>query len=333
SKTVFLRSVSFVDAPGHETLMATMLSGAALMNGAILLIAANEPCPQAQTREHLMALEICGIDKIVIVQNKIDLVSEEAARENYRQIKEFVKGTIAEKAPVIPVSAHQNANISSLIHALETVIPTPKLDTSKPPRLYIARSFDVNMPGNRPKDLVGGVVGGSILQGELHQNDEIEISPGRRVEKGSKITYEPILTRATTLISGGKTYESVKPGGLVGVGTNLDPTLTKSDGLTGKVLGRPGTLPPVRETIRMELHLLEHVVGSAANMKVENIQQKEALMLNIGTATTVGIVSSVAKGICTVSLKLPVCGEEGQRIAIGRKIEGKWRLIGYGIIL
>ncbi|MCK5261591.1 MAG: GTP-binding protein, partial [Thermoplasmatales archaeon] len=71
-----LRVVSFVDAPGHETLMATMLSGAAIMDGAVLVIAANEQCPQPQTREHLTALEIAGTKNIVIVQNKIDLVSE-----------------------------------------------------------------------------------------------------------------------------------------------------------------------------------------------------------------------------------------------------------------
>ncbi|MCQ2071013.1 MAG: GTP-binding protein, partial [archaeon] len=63
AETEFLRAVSFVDAPGHETLMATMLSGAALMDGALLLVAANERCPQPQTKEHLMALSIIGIDK------------------------------------------------------------------------------------------------------------------------------------------------------------------------------------------------------------------------------------------------------------------------------
>ena len=71
-----LRKASFVDAPGHESLMATMLSGATIMDGALLLIAANEDCPQPQTREHLMALQIVGIKNVVIVQNKIDLVDE-----------------------------------------------------------------------------------------------------------------------------------------------------------------------------------------------------------------------------------------------------------------
>ena len=91
SKTKLLRKISFVDSPGHETLMATMLSGASLMDGAILVIAANEPCPQPQTKEHLMALDILGVKNIIIVQNKIDLVDEEKAWENYKQIKEFVK--------------------------------------------------------------------------------------------------------------------------------------------------------------------------------------------------------------------------------------------------
>lgn len=60
AETEEVRTVSFVDSPGHETLMATMLSGAAIMDGAILVIAANEECPQPQTKEHLMALNIIG---------------------------------------------------------------------------------------------------------------------------------------------------------------------------------------------------------------------------------------------------------------------------------
>jgi len=115
-----LRMVSFIDAPGHETLMATMLSGAAIMDAAILLIAANEKCPQPQTEEHLMALDIVGIKNIIIIQNKIDLLSAEQAKKNYEEIKEFVKGTVAEKAPIIPVSAQHNVNIGAVIEAIET---------------------------------------------------------------------------------------------------------------------------------------------------------------------------------------------------------------------
>ena len=133
-----LRKVSFIDAPGHETLMATMLSGAAIMDAALLLVSANEHCPQPQTREHLMALELIGIKDIIIVQNKIDLVEKEQVIKNYNQIIEFTKGTIAEKAQIIPVSAQHNINIDYLIEAIQKNFKTPKRDLEKEPIMLIA---------------------------------------------------------------------------------------------------------------------------------------------------------------------------------------------------
>ncbi|MGI0068427.1 MAG: translation initiation factor IF-2 subunit gamma, partial [Thermoplasmata archaeon] len=189
----FLRAVSFVDAPGHEALMATMLSGAALMDGGLLLIAANEPVPQPQTREHLYALDIIGVRKVVVVQNKIDLLSIEAAQENFRQIREFLAGSPIASAPVVPISANHRVNIDALIGAIEETIPTPKRDRSKPPLMYVARSFDINRPGTRPQDLRGGVLGGSLVQGHLKVGDEIEIRPGYSVP--GTPTAESIRTR------------------------------------------------------------------------------------------------------------------------------------------
>ncbi len=167
SEAEFVRAISFVDAPGHEALMATMLSGAAIMDGAILVIAADEPCPQPQTREHLAAAEISGIKNLIIVQNKIDIVDEKRALESYKEIKNFVKGTVAEKAPIIPISAQRGINIDVLLNAIETVIPTPKRDETKPPLMYIVRSFDVNKPGTTIDELEGGIVGGTIAQGKF----------------------------------------------------------------------------------------------------------------------------------------------------------------------
>ncbi|HEV8361726.1 MAG TPA: translation initiation factor IF-2 subunit gamma, partial [Candidatus Thermoplasmatota archaeon] len=201
--TELLRTVSFVDSPGHETLMATMLSGAAIMDGAILLVGANEPCPRPQTKEHLMALDIIGVKQIVIVQNKIDLVSEEKALENYAQIKTAVKGTVAEGAPIIPLSAQQKINLEPLIEAIERLIPTPKRDPAKPARMAIARSFDINLPGQRPKELKGGVLGGSVAQGKFKIGDEIEILPGLKVEEHGKARWEPLRTTVTGLMTGG----------------------------------------------------------------------------------------------------------------------------------
>ncbi|HDP96245.1 MAG TPA: translation initiation factor IF-2 subunit gamma, partial [Euryarchaeota archaeon] len=255
----YVRSISFVDAPGHETLMATMLSGAALMNGALLLIAANESCPQPQTREHLMALEIIGVQNIIIVQNKIDIVTKEEAVNNYNEIKEFVKGTIAEDAPIIPVSAHHDVNIDRLIFTIQEHIPSPEYDLTKPAKMHIARSFDVNKPGTYPEDLKGGVIGGSLNQGELKVGDEIDILPNVTGEGRSVSEDTPIRTKISSLHAGGEGFESVRPGGLIAIGTFLDPSLTKSDSLVGRLSGKPGSLPGVIREFTMKTHLLKRV--------------------------------------------------------------------------
>ena len=332
-KAEFLRAVSFVDAPGHETLMATMLSGAALMDGALLLVAANEKCPQPQTKEHLMALSIIGIDKIIIVQNKIDIVTREQAVANYKQIKEFTKGTLAEGAPIIPVSANRGVNIDMLIESIEEhIVSKVERDASAPPLMHVARSFDINVPGTLPKDLKGGVVGGTLIQGKLRIDDEIEIVPGRRVEVAGKPTYEKISAKVTSLQAGGKSVKEVLPGGLIAIGTALDPSITKSDGLTGRVVGIQGELPQVAHDFKMRTTLLERVVGSSADLVVDEIKSNEPLMLSVGTATTVGVVKSARAGSAEVVLKIPVCILPGQRVAISRRISNKWRLIGYGIV-
>ncbi len=334
TETEVLRTVSFVDSPGHETLMATMLCGAAIMDGAVLVISANEACPQPQTKEHLMALNITGINKIVIVQNKVDLISKDKVVEHYNQIKSFVKGTVAENAPIIPISAQQNINIDMVIQAIQNMIPTPPRDVQKPALLKIARSFDVNRPGASPDNLKGGVIGGSLSQGLLHPGDRLEICPGRLVESEGRKQWVPLETKVVTLLAGSEVQDEITPGGLVGVGTMLDPVMTKSDTLVGQVAGEPGKLPPVKNSFIMEMQLLERVVGVTDESAVEPIHSSEPLMLNVGTATTVGVVSSAREGgVVQVQLKRPVCAEVGDRVAVSRRMGARWRLIGVGTII
>ena len=332
SKGELQRVVSFVDSPGHETLMATMLSGAAIMDGAILVIAANAPCPQPQTKEHLKELGIIAVDKIVVVQNKIDIVDAEQAEENYREIQEFVKGTVAEGAPILPVSAHHEVNFDALLMFIQQAIPTRPHDESKPAKMYVARSFDINQPGIAPEKLVGGVVGGSLIQGKLRVGDEVEISPGRQVTAGNKTEWKDISTEVRSLHSGGAPRKEVRPGGLIAIGTNLDPVLTKADGLVGRVVGPPGTLPEIMGKMSVEVHLLDRVVGTTEDLAVEEIKTSEPLMISVGTATTVGVVTSARENRADMTLKIPVVAEPGQRVAVSRRIGGKWRLIGYGVI-
>jgi len=331
-KAVAFRSVSFVDAPGHETLMATMLSGSALMDGAMLVIAANETCPQPQTKEHLMALQLVGIRNIVIVQNKIDVVSQKEALRHYEQIRAFVKGTIAENAPIIPVSAQKAINMGALVEALDQTIPVPERDPNAEPLMLLARSFDINKPGSNWRDLKGGVIGGSLIRGILRESDDIEIRPGLQVQAENRFRWEPIETKITTINAGSRKVTEATPGGLLGIGTKLDPALTKSDALAGQVAGHPGKLPPVWDRIRFRVTLMERVVGASSETQIEPLKHNEPLMLSVGTAVTVGIVVNTRKDIVETTLKRPVCAETGARIAISRQVGGRWRLIGMGVL-
>jgi translation initiation factor 2 subunit 3 len=319
------RTFSIVDAPGHETLMATVLSGSALADGALFVIAANEPCPQPQTQEHLMVLDIVGIDKIVIIQNKIDLVSEEDAKKNYQQIKEFVRGTVAENAPIIPVSAQQRINIEFVLRAIQEYIPTPKRNLEADPKFLVARSFDVNKPGTEISQLKGGVLGGSVVRGKLEVGQEIEVLPG--IQRDGK--WQSLRTTITSLQKAGKNLSVVTAGGLVGLGTKLDPFLTKSDSLAGSVVGLPEKLPPIRNEIKLKIHLLERVIGG----EVKEISKGEILLVVCGVTKSVGIVEDVSKEKISLKLKLPVVCEAGEKIAISRKVIDKWRLIGWGEVI
>ncbi|MBI5391643.1 translation initiation factor IF-2 subunit gamma [Candidatus Woesearchaeota archaeon] len=332
SKAKKKRIISFIDAPGHETLMATMLSGAAIMDGAILLVAANEECPQPQTKEHLTALQIIGIKNIIIVQNKIDLVNKEEALKNYQQIKTFVKRTIAENAPIIPVSAQHKVSLQYILQGIEEMMPTPKRDPVKAPMMFIARSFDVNKPGTPIKGLVGGVLGGALKQGKLKRGEKVMISPGRQImEKGIE-KWIPIEAEVIDLKTGGKSVEEVLPGGSIAILTKLDPSMVKSDQLTGNIVTLPDKIPPLWYDLKLEPQLLEHVVGSKEEIKVDPIKRGEPLMLNVNSATTAGIVTNLEKNKIILKLKRPVSAEEGAKVAISRRIGTRWRLIGTALL-
>ncbi len=319
------RAVSFVDAPGHETLMATVLSGAALMDGALLLIGANEKCPQPQTAEHLKALDVVGIRNIVIVQNKIDIVSSERCMESYSEIKNFVKGTVAENAPVIPISAVHRVNIDRLVEAIEETIKTPERDINAELRFYIARSFDINTPGTEIEQLKGGVIGGSLTQGIIRTGDSIEIRPGTLADK----KWVSLKTKVTGIMQAGK-REEAKPGGLVALETTLDPALTKSDVLAGNIAGMEGKLPAVAEKLAIKYSLFDHVIGVSGNEKVRPLKTGDALMLTVAISKTVGIINSVRQNTLDVALKLPVCVSPKDKVSISMQVGGRWHLVGWG---
>ncbi|MGE0792808.1 MAG: translation initiation factor IF-2 subunit gamma [Candidatus Woesearchaeota archaeon] len=332
NETIPVRKVSFVDAPGHESLMATMLSGARIMDGALLLVAANEICPQPQTQEHLMALELSGIKNIVVVQNKIDVVSEERALRNYNEIKTLLEKSSFKDAPIIPISAKQGVNIDLLIDAIETYIPTPKRNPDANPMMFVARTFDVNKPGAPPNKLIGGILGGSIISGNFKINDEIEIRPGRIVEEANKLVAKPIFTKIIGMQTGGKFVDELHPGGSVALLTSLDPSIVKGDQLTGCIVGHKDTLPPIWNDIDLKVELLERIQSVGEDFKINPLIKGEVLLLNVNSAKTVGMITHLGKGIATLNLRIPICAAVEDKVTISRKLGNRFRLIGYGIL-
>lgn len=332
-----VRHVSFVDCPGHDILMSTMLSGAAVMDAALLLIAGNESCPQPQTSEHLAAIEIMKLKHVIILQNKVDLMRPDSALEHQKSILKFIRGTIADGAPIVPISAQLKYNIDAVNEFIVKTIPVPPRDFTASPRLIVIRSFDVNKPGAEIDDLKGGVAGGSILTGVFKLGDEIEIRPGIVTkDDNGKILCKPIFSNIVSLFAEHNDLKFAVPGGLIGVGTKVDPTLCRADRLVGQVVGAKGHLPSIYTDIEINYFLLRRLLGvkteGSKQAKVRKLEANEVLMVNIGSTATGARVVAVKADMARLQLTSPACTEVNEKIALSRRIEKHWRLIGWATI-
>jgi translation initiation factor 2 subunit 3 len=326
-----VRYLSFIDAPGHEMLMATMLSGAAIIDAAILVIAANEGI-KPQTQEHFIAIQAKKIKNVIIVQNKIDLVSKEQALKNYKQIKDFVKGSSAENAVIIPVSAQQGVNIENIFEEL-CKLEIPKRETDTEPVFLIARSFDINRPGTKIENLKGGVLGGILKKGKLKVGEEIEIKPGLSVKKANQESYQTLTTKILSLHKGKNQINEINPGSSISIETSLDPFLTKTDSLTGCVVGLKNTLPDITNTLKIKTQLFKEVLGIQEHKNIEPIKTKEILMLSVNTTITVGTVEKISGDEIELNLNIPIVALKNDNVGIARNIDAHWRLIGFGEIV
>ncbi len=310
-----VKKVSFVDAPGHETLMAVMLSGATLLNGGVLVIAANEECPQPRTVEHFSALKMHGIKNIVVAQNKIDLVTKEEALENYKKIKKFLKDEGYDHVPIIPTSAHFDVNIDALVYALLSTIETPDYKTKDPLKMRVVRSFDINKPGIEISKLKGGVLGGAIMQGTLKKDQEVYLYPG--IDK-------PIKIKINSLNSSGCAFDSVRAGGLIAVGTDIDPSCTFGDRMIGQLICDEKSKPMVGTNIKMKYQSIDRLLESNKSPLIVS----ENIVLIIGTAANVGVITKINKNEITVSLKKNAVYYPKEKIAVSRLVNSRWRLSG-----
>jgi translation initiation factor 2 subunit 3 len=324
-----IRHITFVDSPGHEMLMATMLSGAAIIDAAILVVAANEGI-KPQTREHLMALQAKKIKYLIVIQNKIDLVDKDKAIKNYQDIKKLIEGKF-DTIAIIPVSAQQGVNIDEVYKAIME-IPVPKRDESGDPIFLIARSFDINKPGTIPENLKGTVLGGTLKKGTIKKGDELEIKPGIVIKEANQYHYKTIKCKVIKLFNGSSQVDSLTPGGSASIETSLDMSIGKSDSLSGCIASYSGKLKEITQSLKIGFTLFQDLTIGNEIKKIEQIKMSEMLMLSINTSMTVGVVKKILKDEIELSLKVPIVPTEGDNVGIARNINNHWRLIGYGEI-
>jgi len=298
------------------------------MDAALITTAATEPCPQPQASEHLAAAEVLGVNHFIVVQNKLDLVQRKRADQHREEIERFVRGSRAEKAPVIPISAQLGINMDILCDYLAN-IPKPTRDLTKPPLMVIVRSFDVNLPGIEDfSKLVGGIVGGTLLQGVLKVGQEVEVRPGLVVEEKQKdgtkkIKVKPLKTTITSISSEKTPLTSAVPGGLIGLGTNLDPSIAKRNGLSGQIVSAPEAAPPIWATIQARIV----VVRGGKSLKAD-----ESVRVQSGGAVVPATVISAKGGKALLRLSHPIAAETQARLAIARSDKGVWRLAAMAIL-
>ena len=330
-----VRHFSFVDCPGHESYMATMLNGAAVMDVAILVIAGNQRVPQPQTEEHLSVADMLQINPIFTVQSKIDLLSEQEARSHKEKIEEFEAGTIAEKSPIIPMISTPKYKINQdiLLQYLVEKVPLPEIKVDEKPLMSIVRSFDVNKPGQAIEKLIGGCAGGTIKKGSLKIGDQIEIRPGLIFKDDEdNLLCQPFITRISSLQCDQNQMAFAVSGGLVAVGTDLDPFFTKGDRLKGQILGFPGHMPEIFQKLEIQLFLFKRAMGLEEKKKIR-LEKNETIRINSGSLVTEAVITALEGKMCRINLKMPICLEIGEKVSISKSFNRSWRLIGGGTFL
>lgn len=310
--------LSFVDCPGHEAYLATMLGGASVMDSACLIIAANQDqIPQPQTLEHLIAAELMGLDRIAIVQNKLDLVDEAAANANYAKIRALVADSIADDKPIFPAAAQHGWGVSRVLDYVTRVGSPQNRLLNAPALLTCVRSFDVNKPTvvGPATSLVGAVIGGTLQKGVLAVGDWLEVRPGilRRGING-ELVAQPVLSRVRGLRCDTTDLPYAIPGSLIAIATDLDPGLSIANGMVGQRVGVPGTLPPIAGELTLRLYRLKRDKHSFDKHKVgDHVRVCSNVMTVEGTVTAM----TDSKHL-TVTLARPLCVGIGERVGLLR---------------
>jgi translation initiation factor 2 subunit 3 len=297
---VHLSTISFVDCPGHELYMATMISGSKVMDYAMVVLAANETIPKPQTHRHLIALDYSRIGDISFALNKLDLVKKEDVPKVKERLDEYLKYMGMQDKVIHPISAATGGNLKELCKFLAAKvngrIPLTIEAAKKPLRMNIVRSYNVNRPNTKLEDLKGAVVGGSIESGVLSVGDQVELRPGIIYNKPdasgkSRRVIQPLVGRVTSLESDHNALTHAIPGGLIGVNLTIYAGLSHNDALKGFVLGHVGTLPDMYDRILGKFRTIDSSLPGS--------KEKDDVVFASGQTVDV-----VVNGICIVQGKI-----------------------------
>lgn len=322
--------ISFVDCPGHQELIKVMLSSIALMDGAIVVVAVNDkpPAEKPQLIQHLAAIKLGRIDKIIVCLNKIDLVPKELLLQRKQEIDEMLEQYNIRPYAIIPTCFNKRIGLNYVTRAImELFNPDNFLDRhSTLPIFRISRSFDINKPGTNWNDISGGVIGGSLMSGKICAGNEIEIRPGILAgSQSGKISCKPIKTTVYSIKTDTTELEEIYPGGLIGIRTDTDPMYCKANYLAGNIAGLVGTLPNVFLEITLTVEMVT-TFGFTWNPKIKDI-----VSIQIGTFMADATVTSTKKKMVFM-FSGPVCIPDNQHIIICRTIDGILRIVAEGMV-
>ena len=318
-----IHHLSFVDCPGHQELILTMMGSVSLMKGAIVVVsAAEEISKKPQLIQHLAAAKLAGLTKLIILFNKLDLITIEKARERKEELDDLLERLEIKPIYIIPTALNKKIGLDKVIEAIMEVFPPELDDTEASPEFLITRSFDINKPGTNFDEVKGGVIGGSLITGQLKVGDTIEIRPGFI---GRNNTVVPFKTKILSIKSEKENLDNFFPGGLIAIGTNIDPYFCTDDALSGNILGLENKLPSVYSKINMNFTATD-VFGGDWKPKKE-----DKVYLQIGNVNREAKLLEVSKNTLTFELTKPSCISDNALIIICLNIEGDLlRIVGYG---
>jgi translation initiation factor 2 subunit 3 len=310
-----------------------MLNGSSIMDTTILIESANNTeILGKQSLEHLNAIKIYNLPVAFVCMNKLDLIKKDIAKNRILQLKNELINTQAENADIIPLSANFNSNIDIVARYLANLKVTKK-SLDKSIKMIIIRSFNINKINTPIDNIMGGVVGGTIVQGILKIGDKFIIKPGFVTKNpnydiddnsSTKWICYPLVSSVISINADSNKLDKAISGGLIGVCTTLDPGLTINNKLVGNILFEYNQLNDIYETLMIEYHPLDNII---------KLNKGDTIIINNNACNTNASIYSFKKEKLILELlDRPICIEIGDKITISQNLNG-FKIIGYGIII